>query len=109
MKLVAQVSSSQRRTWLPTWVGGWVGGWVGWMSYCLCVGKKKGGGEEGSKSPTHPPTHPPTSSASMILAAWEVDPLASAVQKLSVGLPKGRLSMKGVMLTYRERGGWVGG
>jgi len=35
----------------------------------------------------------------MMLAAWEVEPEASAVEKLSVGLPKGRLSIKGVMFT----------
>lgn len=35
----------------------------------------------------------------MMLAAWEVEPEASAVQKLSVRFPKGRLSMNGVMFT----------
>jgi hypothetical protein len=49
--------------------------------------------EEGRKNPTA------TSRASMMLAAWEVEPEASAVQKLSVRFPKGRLSMNGVMFT----------
>jgi len=44
-----------------------------------------------------------------MLAAWEVEPEASAVEKLSVGFPKGRLSMKGVMFTWggtrKERSG----
>lgn len=35
----------------------------------------------------------------MMLAAWEVEPEASAVQKLSVRFPKGRLSMNGVIFT----------
>ena len=39
----------------------------------------------------------PASSASMMLAAWLVDPLASSVLKLVVSRPCGRLLMKGEM------------
>lgn len=35
----------------------------------------------------------------MMLVAWLVDPEASAVSKLSVDFPNGRLSMNGLMFT----------
>jgi hypothetical protein len=36
----------------------------------------------------------------MMLAACEVDPLASGVEKAVVDLPRGRLLMKGEMFTF---------
>ena len=44
-------------------------------------------------------TRVPSSSASIMLAACEVDPLASLVEKFTVSLPNGRLSMNGEMFT----------
>jgi Flp pilus assembly protein TadB len=45
----------------------------------------------------------PTSNASMMFAAWEVEPDASGVEKFVVDLPYGRLSMNGEMSTLHSK------
>ena len=91
MKLVAEVSSSMKRaaTYGVTRPLEETGGGritrlprsISWLA-----------GREGGRPPV-----PPASSASMMEAAWEVDPDASSLLNSVVRRPKGRWSIKGEM------------